>query len=58
MVGVGAGAGVVGVLGSTVTETAGGAGGVSVGGAAQPAIMDNRTATAITSLWLRGIGRL
>ena len=56
--GGGAGVGAPGMVGSTVTETAGGAGGVSVGGAAQPASEHNRTTAAITSLWRRGIGRL
>src|SRR5712691_13559505 len=53
--GSGAGVGAAGVEDSTVTETTGGAGGVSVGGAAQPASEHNRTTAAITSLWRRGI---
>jgi hypothetical protein len=53
--GVGVGAG---VLGSTVTVTAGGAGGVSAGGIEHPAREDNTTTTALSFRRRRGIGLL
>src|SRR5437773_1479950 len=56
--GIGAGAGAGGVVGSTVTETAGGAGRVSVGGAAHPESTHETTTAAMKLLWRRGIGRL
>src|SRR5712691_13112244 len=56
--GSGAGVGAAGVEGSTVTETAGGTGGVSVGGAAQPASTHDTTTAAMKLSGRRGIGRL